>query len=161
MSNGNLTMTICSVAGLIKKLLLYKMSQYFSNPYERFSKNVKIKLDLCNQAAKADLKVATGVNTSNFPSKLSLARLKGEVDKKDIGKLRIVPVNLSNRSNVVNNDVVKKIVYDELITKVNVIDTSEFVLKTQYDNEKSGLEKKVNDADKKNLILVSLLKNLL
>ena len=105
--------------------------------------------------------MATGVNTSNFPSKLSLARLKGEVDKKDIGKLRIVPVNLSNRSNVVNNDVVKKIVYDELITKVNVIDTSEFVLKTQYDNEKSSLEKKVNDADKKNLILVSLLKNLL
>ena len=44
---------------------------------------------------------------------MSLARLKGEVDKKDIGKLRPVPVNLSNRSNVVNNDVVKKIVYDE------------------------------------------------
>ena len=91
---------------------------------------------------------------------MSLARLKGEVDKKDIGKLRTVPVNLSNRSNVVNNDVVKKIVYDKLITTVNVIDTSGFVLKTQYDNDKSGLEKKVNDADKKYLILVDLLKNL-
>ena len=91
---------------------------------------------------------------------MSLARLKGEVDKKDIGKLRTVPVNLSNKSNVVNNDVVKKIVYDKLITTVNVIDTSGFVLKTQYDNDKSGLEKKVSDADKKNLILVDLLKNL-
>ena len=48
MPNGNLTMIICSVAGLIKKLLLYKLSPYFPNPYERFSKNVKIKLDLCN-----------------------------------------------------------------------------------------------------------------
>ena len=35
-------MIIRSVAGLIKKLLLYKLSQYFPNPYERFSKNVKI-----------------------------------------------------------------------------------------------------------------------
>ena len=104
--------------------------------------------------------MAAGVNTSNLPSKLSLARLKGEVHKKDIGKLRTVPVNLSNKSNVVNNDVVKKIVYDKLITTVNVIDTSGFVLKTQYDNDKSGLEKKVSDADKKNLILVDLLKNL-
>ena len=104
--------------------------------------------------------MAAGVNTSNLPSKLSLARLKGEVDKKDIGKLRTVPVNLSNKSNVVNNDVVKKIVYDKLITTVNVIDTSGFVLKIQYDNDKSGLEKKVSDADKKNLILVDLLKNL-
>ena len=137
MSNGNLTMTICSVAGLIKKLLLYKMSQYFSNPYERFSKNVKIKLDLCNQAAKADLKVATGVNTSNLPAKLGLATLKGEVDKIHRGKIKTVPI------------VVKKIVYDKLITKVNVIDTSGFVLKTQYDTDKLGLEKKVKDVDKK------------
>ena len=129
MSNGNLTMIICSVAGLIKKLLL--------NPYERFSKNVKIKLDLCNQAAKADLKVATGVNTSNLPAKLGLATLKGEVDKIHTGKIKTVP------------DVVKKIVHDKLITKVNVIDTSGFALKTQYDTDKLGLEKKVKDADKK------------
>ena len=137
MSNGNLTMIICSVAGLIKKLLLYKLSQYFPNPYERFSKNVKIKLDLCNQAAKADLKVVTGVNTSNLPAKLGLATLKGEVDKIHTGKIKTVP------------DVVKKIVYDKLITKVNVIDTSGFVLKTQYDTDKLDLEKKVKDADKK------------
>ena len=34
-------------------------------------------------------------------------------------------------SDVVKNDVVKKVVYDKLVTKVNNIDTSEFVLKRQ------------------------------
>ena len=39
--------------------------------------------------------------------------------------------------------------YDKLVAKVNAIDTSEFVLKTKYDRDKSNLEKKINDADKK------------
>ena len=37
--------------------------------------------------------------------------------------------------------------YDKLVTKFNAIDTSKFVLKTQYKNDKSGFEK--NDAIKK------------
>ena len=48
--------------------------------------------------------------------------------------------------------------YDKLVTKVNDIDTSEFVFKTKCDTYKSNLEKKVSDTDKKNLILVDLLK---
>ena len=48
--------------------------------------------------------------------------------------------------------------YDKLVTKVNDIDTSEFVLKTKCDTHKSNLEKKVSDTDKKILILVDLLK---
>ena len=36
----------------------------------------------------------------------------------------------------------KKTVYDKLVTKFNAIDTSKFVLKTQYKNDKSGFEKK-------------------
>ena len=39
--------------------------------------------------------------------------------------------------------------YDELVAKVNNIDTSEFVLKTKYNTDKSDLEKKISDADKK------------
>ena len=39
--------------------------------------------------------------------------------------------------------------YDELIAKVNAIDTSGFVLKTQYKTDKSDLEKKINDVGKK------------
>ena len=48
-----------------------------------------------------------------------------------------------------DNDVVKKTLYDKLVTKVNGIDSSGFAVKTQYDTEKSGLEKKINDTEKK------------
>ena len=44
----------------------------------------------------------------------------------------------------------KKTVYNKLATKVNSIDTSGFVLKIKYNTDKSDLEKKVIDADKKN-----------
>ena len=43
-----------------------------------------------------------------------------------------VPVDLRKLSDVVKNDVVKKTVYDQLVAKVNNIDTSDFVLKTKY-----------------------------
>ena len=35
------------------------------------------------------------------------------------------------------------------LAKVNTIGTSGFVSKTQYNNNKSGLEKKIDDAEKK------------
>ena len=50
---------------------------------------------------------------------------------------------MSKLSDVVKNDVVKKTVYDKLAAKVNNIDTSEFVLKTKYQTDKSKLEKKI------------------
>ena len=43
----------------------------------------------------------------------------------------------------------RKLVYYKLVTNVNNIDTSGFVLKTKYDTDKSDLEKKISDADKK------------
>ena len=58
--------------------------------------------------------------------------MKAKVDKIDIEKLKTVSVGLSKLSNVVNNDVVKKTVYDKLVAKANTIDTSGFVLKTKY-----------------------------
>ena len=45
-----------------------------------------------------------------------------------------------------------------MITKVKSIDITGFVLKTKYNTDKSDLEKKINDAEKKILILVNLLK---
>ena len=68
------------------------------------------------------------------------SNLKIEVDKWDIDKLIPVPTDLSKLSNVVKNDVVKKDVYDKLVAKVNIIDTSMFILKTKYDTDKSELE---------------------
>ena len=56
-----------------------------------------------------------------------------------------VPVDLSKLSNVVKNNLVKKVVKEKLVAKVNSIDTSGFVLKTKYDTDKSDLEKKIPD----------------
>ena len=53
-----------------------------------------------------------------------------------------VPADLSKLSDVVKNDVVKKAVYDKLVTKVNNIDTYDFFLKTKYQIDKTELEKK-------------------
>ena len=68
--------------------------------------------------------------------------LKTKVDEYNIDKLAPVPVDLSKLSDVVNNDVVKKAVYDKLAAKVNNIDTSDFVLKTKYQTDKAEQEKK-------------------
>ena len=43
----------------------------------------------------------------------------------------------------------KKTVYDKLAATFNAIDTSEFVLKNVYDMDKSDLEKKIIEANKK------------
>ena len=48
--------------------------------------------------------------------------------------------------------------FDRLVMELNAIDPSGFVLKTQYDADKSGLEKKINDTDKKYLILLDFFK---
>ena len=85
----------------------------------------------------------THVDTSSFALKTNLATLKTEVDKLDIDKLVPVPTDLNKLSNVVKNDVVKKTVYDKLVTKVNNIDTSGFLLKNKYNADKTELEKKI------------------
>ena len=45
MSNGKV-MIIYLISGLIKKILLYKMS-YFSESYTHIKIKIKVKLDLC------------------------------------------------------------------------------------------------------------------
>ena len=77
---------------------------------------------LSNYETNADLNGATGVDTSYLAVKSDLASLKTEVDKIDIDKLKIVSADLSKLSNLVDNDVVKNILYDKLVTKVNKIE---------------------------------------
>ena len=74
-----------------------------------------------------------------------MANLETEVDKLDIGKLVPVPISLRKLSDVVKNDVAKENVYDKLVTKVNSIDISGFVLKSKYDTDKSKLGNKIPD----------------
>ena len=98
-----------------------------------------------------------GLDTSNLAAKPDLASLKSEVHQIDREKIKTVCVDASKISNVFENGVTKKTVHDKLITKVNAIDTSKFVLKTPYSIDKSGLEKKIDNTDKKILIPVDLL----
>ena len=85
------------------------MSQYFLKLLRSFGGNINVKVDLSNYVTKTDLKNITQVDTSNFALKTNLASLKTEVDKLDIDKLAIVSVDLSKISDVVKNDVVKKL----------------------------------------------------
>ena len=110
-----------------------KMSQYFPKPYEPFGGDINVKVDLSNYATKADIKHISHVDTSSFALKTNLANLKIEVDKLNIDKLVPVPVDLSELSDVVKNDFVKKDVCNKLVAKVDNINTSGFVLKTKYD----------------------------
>ena len=72
------------------------MSRYFHKPYEPFGGNINVKVGLSNYAIKADLKNATGIDTSSFAKKTDLASLKSNVDKLGIDKLKTVPDDLSN-----------------------------------------------------------------
>ena len=119
-----------------------KMSKYFLKPYKSFGKN-NAKVYLSNYATKTDIKNISHVDTSSFALKTNLATLKTEVEKLDIDKLVPVATDFSKLSNVVKIDVVKK--DDKLVTKVNNINTSDFVLKTKYDTDKSKSENKIPD----------------
>ena len=121
------------------------MNQYFSKSFRSFGRNINVKVDLSNYATKTDLRNVKHVDTSSFALKTNLASLKTKVDKLDIDKLAPVPVDLSKLSDVVKNDVVKKAVYDKLVAKVNNIDTSGAVLKTNYDTGKTELENEIPD----------------
>ena len=127
------------------------MSEYFPKS-QSHEKNIKVKIDLSNYASKDDIKNITHADTSSFALKANLANLKSEVNKLDIDKLKSVPTDLSELSNVVKNDVVEKVDYNKLVAKVNNTDTSDYVLKTKYNTDKTEI---------KFLILVILLKILI
>ena len=65
------------------------MSQYFLQQYKRFGGNVKVELYLSNYETKVDWKWATGFGTSKVAAKSDLATLNVQVDKFDVGKLKI------------------------------------------------------------------------
>ena len=150
------------------KRVYYKMSYY--PPYKSSSNNIKAELDSTNYATKNDLKNITHVDVSSFASKTNLAALKTEVDKIDTDKLKTVPVDLTKLTNAVENDLVKKTIYNAKVTniesqiagvtkntldnlgdmtKLKAIDTSSFVLKTKLASDITTLENKIDTVDKK------------
>ena len=150
------------------KIVYYKMSYY--PPYKSSSSNVKVKLDLTNYATKTDLKNITHADVSSFASKTNLAALKTEVDKIDVDKSKTAPADLSKLTNAVENDLVKKTVYntkvtsietqiagltkntvDNLadITKLKAVDTSNFVTRTKFSADTNALDDKIDGVEKK------------
>ena len=140
-------------------------------PYKSSSNNVKVELDLTNYATKNDLKNITHVDVSSFASKTNLAALKSEVDKIDVDKLKTAPVHLANLANAIENDLVKKTVYntkvtsietqiagltkntvDNLadITKFKAIDINSFVTRTKFSADTNTLDDKIDGVEKKN-----------
>ena len=64
---------------------------------------MKVELDLSNYTTKTDLKNATGVDTSSFAKKTDLAKLKSDVEKLDIDKLKNELTNSRNLKGKVDN----------------------------------------------------------
>ena len=141
------------------KRVYYKMSTYYP-PYKSSSNNIKVELHLTNSATKTDLNNITHVDTSSSASKTNFAALKSEVDKIDVDKLKTI----------VENDLVKKTVYNTKVTsiegqitgltkntidnladrtKLKAIDTNSFVLKTELASDITTLENKIDTVDKK------------
>ena len=84
------------------------MSHYFPKPYEPFGGGIKGKVDLLNYVTKTDIKNIAHIDTTSFALKSYLVSLKTKIDKVDISKLVTVSVDLSKLSDVVKNNVVKK-----------------------------------------------------
>ena len=56
------------------------------------------------------------------------------VGELEVGELKKVPVDIKKLSDVVDKDIIKKIVYDQLVTKVDVKDGN-ILSKTKLRNE--------------------------
>ena len=124
------------------------MSQHFP-PYNNFSNNIKVELDLSNYTTKDDVKNITHVDVSSYATKTNLAALKTEVDKIDIDKLKTVPDDLAKLSNVVKNEVVRKITYNTLKNKTDSIDSSKFVSRTKFTTDTNTLDDNIDKVEKK------------
>ena len=139
-------------------------------PYKSSSNNIKVELDLTNYATKNDLKNITHVDVSSFASKTNLAALKTEADKIDTDKLKTAPTDLAKLTNAIENDLVRKTVYntkvtsieaqiagltkntvDNLadITKRKAIDTNSFVTRTKFSTDTNALDDKIDGVEKK------------
>ena len=63
---------------------------------------------MSNYARKWEVKNATGGDLSHLSKRVNLASLNSKVNKLDVDKLETIPANLSELSNVLDKNVVKK-----------------------------------------------------
>ena len=108
---------------------------------------MKVELYLSNYATKTDLKKTTGVDTSTFAKKTDLGNLKSDVDKLLlIDKLKNVPANLSNwKSKVDKLDVDKLVLVPVELSKLSDVVKNDFNKKDIYNAKIKNIEDKIPD----------------
>ena len=72
---------------------------------------------MSNYATRSGVKKATDGDISDFAKKTDLVSLKWIVDELDIDKLKTIPTDLSKLNDLVENEIVEKSTYDELVKK--------------------------------------------
>ena len=101
---------------------------------------------------KTEIKIRDMNKLVNFLSDFN--NLKRKVDEIDIDKLKILPLDLKNLSNVVSREVLEKTLYNKVNLKVNNsesrnVDASTLIQINQYNIDKQKLERKNGNVDKK------------
>ena len=101
---------------------------------------------------KTEIKIRDMNKLVNFLSDFN--NLKRKVDEIDIDKLKILPLDLKNLSNVVSREVLEKKLYNKVNLKVNNsesrnVDASTLIQINQYNIDKQKLERKNGNVDKK------------
>ena len=121
------------------------MHEYFPEP-KSFRGSVKVELDLSKYATKVDLKNVTGVETSKFTIKVDLARLRSDVDKLDIDKLKNISTNLSNLQNKVDKLDVAKLVHVPVdFNNLSDVVKNGVVKNDAYNAKTKNIEDKIHD----------------
>ena len=117
--------------------------------YKSSSNNVKLELDLTNYAIKKGLKNITHVDVCSFASKTNLAALKTEVDKIDTDKLKTAPTDLAKLANAIENDLVKKSVYNTKVTSIEtqIAGLTRTNTRTKFSADANALDDKIDGVE--------------
>ena len=107
---------------------------------------MKVELDLSNYVTKAELKNATGVDTSKLAKKVDLANLKSNADELDVDKFKNVPTNLSSLAIKVDKLHVDKLVPVPIeLSKINDALKNDVLKNDVYNSKIKHIEDKILD----------------
>ena len=121
------------------------MSEYFPEP-KSLGGRVKVELDLSNYVTKAELKNATGVDTSKLAKKVDLANLKSNADELDVDKFKNVPTNLNSLAIKVDKLHVDKLVPVPIeLSKINDALKNDVLKNDVYNSKIKHIEDKILD----------------
>ena len=126
--------------------------EYLSESSSMKHETVDLKLE--GVVTKTDLEGITHADTSSFALKTNLTALQTEVDKLHIPRLGTLPTDVAKLTNKVANDLVEKIDFISLKTKVDNNETDNDNLETKVDKNHltaetiiNNLKTKVNETD--------------